>query len=196
MKTIIIYSSIDGHTFKICNKIKEILIENNHLVEMFSIDDFHKSINEYDKILIASSIRYGKHNSKIIEFINENTNSLNEKLTAFFSVNLVARKSNKNTPSTNPYVLKFMKSIQWNPTIIDVFAGQLDYKKYSFGDKLMIKLIMFLTKGPVNSEHAIEFTNWDRVDAFGKKIAEMQEIRKIKNERPTAKTSPGMKGQR
>jgi len=186
MRTIIIYSTIDGHTFKICNRIKEILIANNQLVEMVTIDSFHKSINEYDKIIIASSIRYGKHNSKIIEFINENTNVLNEKLTAFFSVNLVARKLDKDTPSTNPYLLKFMKSIKWCPTIIDVFAGKLDYKKYSFGDKLMIKLIMLLTKGPINSKHAIEFTNWNRVDTFGRKIAEMKEINK---ECPDSKTS-------
>jgi len=184
MKTLIIYSSIDGHTFKICNRIKEILIENNHLVEMVSIDDFHKKIREYDKIIIASSIRYGKHNLKIIEFINENTEVLNEKMTAFFSVNLVARKPNKDTPSTNTYVLKFRKSVKWKPTIIEVFAGKLDYKKYAFFDKLMIKLIMLLTKGPLHSAHAIEFTNWDRVDAFGRELAEMQ--KKIK---PSGKTA-------
>lgn len=191
MKTIIIYSTIDGHTFKICNRIKEILIANNHPVEMVSIDDFHKSIHEYEKIIIASSIRYGKHNSKIIELINENTNVLNEKLTAFFSVNLVARKLNKDTPSTNPYLLKFMKSIQWHPTIIDVFAGQLDYKKYSFGDKLMIKLIMLLTKGPVNSDQAIEFTNWDKVDAFGRKIAEMHLANEDKHSSKTSAVQLG-----
>ncbi len=173
MKTLIIYATVDGHTYIICNRIKDILIETGHSVEMAAIDDFHKSINEYDKILIASSIRYGKHNLKIIEFINKNTNVLNDKPTAFCSVNLVARKAGKDTPSTNPYVIKLRKSIKWHPTVTDVFAGKLDYKKYSFCDKLMIKLIMFITKGPINSEHGIVYTNWYRVDAFGKKIAEM-----------------------
>lgn len=173
MKTIIIYSSIDGQTIKICSRIKDILLQNNQLVEMISITDCNKSIEKYDRILIASSIRYGVHNAKIIEFVNENASALNEKLAAFFSVNLVARKPDKNTPSTNPYLLKFINSIKWHPTLIEVFAGQLDYSKYTFWDKLMIQLIMLLTKGPVHADHAIEFTDWDKVDAFGRKVAEL-----------------------
>lgn len=173
MKTIIIYSTVDGHTYKICNRIREVLIENNHLVEMVSINEFKMNINDYDKILIASSIRYGKHNVKIIEFINQNAGLLNDKRTAFCSVNLVARKPGEDTSSTNPYLLKLLESIKWHPSITEVFAGKLDYKKYSFGDKLMIRLIMLLTKGPTDTRCEIEYTNWNKVEAFGNKIAEM-----------------------
>ena len=166
-KTGILYSSIDGHTLKICNRLKEVLIQNNQKVELFSIDDFKGDITSYDKLIIGASIRYGVHNKKIIDFINTNKEQLDSIKTAFFSVNLVARKLEKNTPNSNPYVIKFFKNIDWKPTIVEVFAGKLDYKKYPFFDRVMIQFIMWMTKGPTNTNTEIEYTNWDKVTAFG-----------------------------
>lgn len=170
-RTIIIYSSVDDQTKKICYYIKDILILNNHLADVVSVNDLTQEITAFDKILIASSIRYGKHNEQIEKLIKENTELLNSKKTAFISVNLVARKAEKSQPDTNPYVIKFFNSIEWKPTLAAVFPGKLDYKLYSFRDRLLIKLIMLLTKGPTNSKTVIEYTNWTEVDEFAKKFA-------------------------
>ena len=169
-KTGIIYSSVDGQTLKICNKLRDEFLKNNQNVELFSINDFHEKVTNYDKLIIGASIRYGVHNKKIIEFINTNKEQLNSIKTAFFSVNLVARKSEKSTPTTNPYVIKFFKTIDWTPTIVEVFAGKLDYKKYPFFDRIMIQFIMWMTKGPTNTNTEIEYTNWDKVAEFGLKL--------------------------
>jgi menaquinone-dependent protoporphyrinogen oxidase len=169
-KTVILFSSVDGQTLKICNKLREVFLQNNEIVEQYSIDDFNEDINNYNRIIIGSSIRYGVHNKKIIDFINTHKNYLESVRTAFFSVNLVARKPEKRTPDTNTYVIKFFKSIDWTPTMIEVFAGKLDYKKYSFFDRKMIQFIMWMTKGPTNKDTEIEYTDWDRVKEFGKRL--------------------------
>ena len=163
----IVYSTVDGQTLKICNKLKEVLQQNNQEIDLISIDDFNEDITKYDKLVIGASIRYGVHNDKVIEFIKTNKKQLDSINTAFFSVNLVARKPEKNTPETNPYVVKFFKTIDWKPTIVEVFAGKLDYKKYPFFDRKMIQLIMWMTKGPTNSDAEIEYTNWGKVNEFG-----------------------------
>ena len=172
-KTGIIYSSVDGQTLKICNKLRDVLLQNNQNVELFSIDDFNEDVTSYDRLIIGASIRYGVHNKKIIDFINTNKKQLDSIKTAFFSVNLVARKSEKSTPDSNPYVIKFFKTIDWTPTIVEVFAGKLDYKKYPFFDRIMIQFIMWMTKGPTNTSTEIEYTNWDRVTAFGIQLKNM-----------------------
>ena len=172
-KSVIIYSTVDGQTLKICNKLKEQFEEQNQDVSLFSVDDFKEEISNYDKIIIGASIRYGVHNKSIIEFINKNQTELDTKKTVFFSVNLVARKPEKNAPDTNPYVIKFFKNIDWKPTVVEVFAGNLDYQKYPFFDRIMIQFIMWMTKGPTDSKAKIEYTNWDRVKAFGKKISNL-----------------------
>ena len=162
-----IYSTVDGQTLKICNKLLEVLQQNNQQVDVISIDDFKDDISKYDKLIIGASIRYGVHNPKIIEFIKTNKTKLDAIKTAFFSVNLVARKPEKSDPETNPYVVKFFQTINWKPTVVKVFAGKLDYKKYSFFDRKMIQLIMWITKGPTNTDAEIEYTNWEKVNEFG-----------------------------
>lgn len=169
----ILYSTVDGQTLKICNVLKEILVEKGNEIELYSIEDFEGKVTDFDKFIIGSSIRYGKHNSKIIEFINQNKKALDKTNNAFFSVNLVARKPERATPETNPYFIKFLKEIDWIPNKSAVFAGKLDYQKYSFADRLMIQLIMWMTKGPTNSKTKIEYTDWDKVREFGVLINNM-----------------------
>lgn len=163
----ILYSTVDGQTLKICNVLQEILVEKGNEVELFSIEDFDKKVSDFDKFIIGASIRYGKHNSKIIDFIKQNKTDLDKTLNAFFSVNLVARKPEKATPETNPYYIKFLSEIDWIPNKSAVFAGKLDYQKYPFTDRIMIQLIMLMTKGPTNPKAKIEYTDWDKVKEFG-----------------------------
>ncbi len=163
----ILYATVDGHTLKISNKLKEQLLLNKQDIEIFSIDEFDGKILDYDKFVIGSSIRYGLHHKKIIEFIKTHKAELDTVKTAFFSVNLVARKPEKNKPDTNPYVIKFFKTIDWNPTVVEVFAGMLDYKKYKPFDRIMIQFIMWMTKGPTDRNTVIEYTNWNKVKEFG-----------------------------
>jgi menaquinone-dependent protoporphyrinogen oxidase len=172
-KTALIYSTIDGQTLKICNEIITIFKKNNLEIELFPIEKFNKKITDYDKIIIGSSIRYGIHNEQIIAFINENKEQLDTIKTAFFSVNLVARKPEKNEANTNPYVIKFFKKIDWKPTIVAVFAGMLDYKKYKTFDRIMIQFIMWMTKGPTDKNTKIEYTNWEKVTAFAEQFCKL-----------------------
>jgi len=169
---LIIYSSTDGHTKVICERIANSLNDMN-LVELVSLKDSKKiNLVNFDKIIIGASIRYGKHSKELYNFINLNKNILNKKQSAFFSVNVVARKLEKNTAETNPYIEKFLKISKWTPKKIKVFAGKVDYPKYNFLDKYVIKLIMFFTNGPTNTSQSYDFTDWSKVDVFTKELRE------------------------
>lgn len=167
---LLIYASVDGQTKKISNFLSEQLEQEGKKMVLYDVDEFDGKLENFDKIIIGSSIRYGVHHKSLIEFINVNKHKLDLRKTAFFSVNLVARKPEKNQANTNPYVIKFFKEITWRPTIVEVFAGKLDYKKYPFFDRIMIQFIMWITKGPTDKNTKIEYTDWDRVKAFGQKV--------------------------
>jgi len=170
--TLIIYSTTDGQTVAICNTL--VKNHNTDQIKICSIEDaYEENLNKYDKIIIGASIRYGKHNPRVIELVNKNLERFNKIKTAFFSVNVVARKKNKNTPETNPYVKKFLNKTKWKPTKLNVFAGRVDYPSYRFLDKYIIRLIMWFTKGPTDVTKSYEFTNWDEVKKFGQIINEM-----------------------
>lgn len=171
---LVLYSTTDGHTKKICQKIQSVLEQHEHKVKLFSIDDvLQVDLMQFDKIVIGASIRYGKHNKKVIEFVKRNKNILQNKPGAFFSVNVVARKPDKNLPDTNPYMRKFLKQSPWHPDEVAVFAGKIDYQKYRLADRLIIRLIMYITNGPTDPETVADFTNWQQVEEFGRTVSEM-----------------------
>ena len=67
---LVIYSSTDGHTKKICERIKN-LINNGNLVELFSLEEAKQiELSNFENIVIGASIRYGKHSRQLYNFIN------------------------------------------------------------------------------------------------------------------------------
>ena len=170
ISSLIIYSSTDGHTKIICKRIIDFLKDRN-IAKLVSLNEAKNlDLSEFDKIIIGASIRYGKHSEDLYKFIELNKNTLNEKESIFFSVNVVARKPEKNTPDNNPYIKKFLKISKWKPKKIGVFAGKVDYPNYNFFDKYIIKLIMFITSGPIDTSQSYEFTDWSKVEDFAKKL--------------------------
>jgi menaquinone-dependent protoporphyrinogen oxidase len=170
---LILYSTTDGHTREICLRIQQV-IELPHQVTLLPlVDCTANDLQAFDTIVIGASIRYGKHHPKVITFVNQNAPILDSKANAFFSVNVVARKPEKSTPETNPYVQKFLKQIVWKPKHLAVFAGKLNYPSYRFFDRMMIRFIMWVTKGPTDTKNIYEFTDWKQVEDFGRQVSRM-----------------------
>ena len=168
--SLVIYSTTDGHTKIICERIINFSNDRNK-VKIISLNEATKlNLSDFDKIIIGASIRYGKHSKELYEFIKLNKSILDIKDSIFFSVNVVARKKEKNTPLTNPYVIKFLKQTKWNPTNVGVFAGKIDYPSYKFLDKYIIRFIMWITKGPTDTSQTYEFTDWNKVANFAKEV--------------------------
>ena len=168
---LLIYSTVDGHTKNISKEIGS-HIKENFDVTIMSIDEVtQKTLIGHDRVLIGASIRYGKYRANVFKFIKENINILRDKSAAFFSVNVVARKKEKNLPETNPYIIKFLKQTQWVPSYIGVFAGKVEYPKYGFFDKYTIRFIMWLTNGPTDITQSYEFTDWKAVENFSSLIS-------------------------
>lgn len=171
---LIIYSTTDGHTLKICQRLQQVVEQQSHRVTLCAIQDWQGvDLSAFDKIVIGASIRYGKHSPLVVDFVSRNEKLLDSKSNAFFSVNVVARKPEKNRPNTNPYLLKFLRKISWKPKQLAVFAGKIDFPKYRFFDRLMIRFIMWMTKGPTHPDAVVEFTDWHQVEVFGQRICDM-----------------------
>ena len=93
-----------------------------------------------------------------------------EKDAAFISVNLVARKPQKNTPETNLYTRKWLLQSPWTPRQVIVVAGALRYSQYNWWQKRIIQLIMWMTGGSTDTKQDVEFTNWSDVQKFAEQF--------------------------
>jgi menaquinone-dependent protoporphyrinogen oxidase len=165
------YHSVYGYTRKICETLQADLAGMGQGADVVPLVGGGADPTRYDVIVIGASIRNGKHNPAVSEFIRANQALLESKPSGFFSVNLVARKPDKNTPETNPYLKKFLARTPWKPRLVGVFAGNLDYPRYGAFDRNVIRLIMWMTGGPTDPRARVEFTDWDEVRRYAAKIA-------------------------
>jgi menaquinone-dependent protoporphyrinogen oxidase len=166
-KTLITYSTVDGQTKRISERLAKLATQSR--VDVLPISN-QINLDSYKTIIIGASIRYGKYRNEVFNFIENNIHTLNVKKNAFFSVNVVARKPEKSAPETNPYLIKFLGKINWKPKNLGVFAGKIEYPKYKFIDKYAIKFIMWLTKGPTDTSKTYEFTDWNKVGDFARDL--------------------------
>lgn len=173
---LLVYSTVDGQTRRICERLGRVVAEAGHTSTLFELTaDDQPDPATADCIVIGGSIRYGKHRPALAGYIERHREGLASKPGALFSVNAVARKPDKNTPETNPYMQKLLRNIGWQPQLLGVFAGRIDYPRYGFWDRNIIRFIMWMTNGPTDPTATVEFTDWERVDAFGRRIAELAE---------------------
>ena len=171
---LILYSTTDGHTLTICKRLQQTIEQAGNRVSLLALDDAGATeLESFDKIVLGASIRYGKHRPQVFEFIKANLPVIDRKPNAFFTVNIVARKPAKSSPETNPYMRKFLAQTPWRPGKLAVFAGRLNYPRYGFFDRQMIRFIMLLTHGPTDPATVVEFTDWQRVEEFASQIDRM-----------------------
>lgn len=165
-QVLVLYSGVYGHTHKVCETMRPAIEASGASVMLAALPGEVPDPTGFDAILIGAAIRNGKHNPAVLDFIERHAGLLDEVVSAFFSINLVARKPHKNTPETNPYVQAFLKSSPWQPQQVGVFGGQLDYQRYRPFDRWVIRLIMWMNKGPTARDTQVDFTDWDAVRRF------------------------------
>ncbi len=179
-KILMVYATTDGHTRKICERIDHQLRTKGSeatLVEVADVGMIDPAA--YDCIVVGGSVRYGKHDAGLQEFMLHHESLLRDRYCAFFSVNLIARVPEKRTIEGNVYVRKFIEALPFQPHHVEIIAGKLDYPSYGFLDRFMIRLIMRMTGGPTDPKTVIDYTDWDGVDQFADRLAAASEHPRI-----------------
>jgi len=170
-RNLLIYSTVDGHTRLICERMQAAMTALGQPATLVALEQAHTlELASFDRIVIGASIRYGKHRPQVMAFIKQHQALLERKANALFSVNIVARKPEKNQPHTNPYMVKLLKQLDWQPQLLGVFAGRLNYPALGYIDRQMIRFIMYITKGPTDPTQVVEFTDWAQVQAFAQQV--------------------------
>lgn len=170
-RLLLTWKGVYGQTRRIAERLQSTLEPLGVHADVVPLDEAPDPAR-WDACVIGASIRHGKHHPSVFEFVRRHRAWLDAHPSGFYSVNLVARKPEKNTPETNQYVRQFVASAQWQPPLLAVFGGELDYPRYGFGDRTAIRFIMWLTKGPTDVTQRYEFTDWAAVQHYAQRIAE------------------------
>lgn len=177
-KIFLIYSTGDGQTAKIsaciARKISE--INGSITVTLHNGDqplDPEFSCENYDGIIVGSSLRSRKYGKSVIDFIRKYNIDLARRPSAFFSVSL-GDSAGWSKSGMNKLLDGLFKEWRWQPRLVGRFAGALKYTHYRFWIKWSMSLAGFLMGYPTDTSRDHELTNWDDVERFAQEfIAQM-----------------------
>lgn len=168
------YASHDGHTRRIAERIAVRLASSGiaaDLVDLASRQPGAAEVEAAPLVAVIAAIRYGHHLPPALEFTARHRDRLAAKPLAMISVNLTARKPEKRSVTGSVYLRKWVETSGLRPQIATAVAGKLDYPRYGWFDRTMIRLIMKITGGPTDPTLTVEFTDWDLIDALADEIA-------------------------
>jgi menaquinone-dependent protoporphyrinogen oxidase len=171
MTSLIFYSSTDGHTRKIAETMAQDWLGRVYVLPLADFSEWQAD-DRIQCVVIGASVRYGHFQDELIKTVSQHKAWLNERKSAFFGVNLSARKSGRDDPARSPYIQNFLRATAWQPDHLALFAGKLNYPSYRFFDKQMIRLIMKMTGGCADGTSIIEYTDWQAVLRFAQTLSD------------------------
>ncbi|WP_074795150.1 flavodoxin domain-containing protein [Haloferax larsenii] len=178
MSFLVAYGTKEGQTEKIAERIVAVLDGRGHEATAVSVADVPAdlSVEDFDAVLVGSSIHMGKHGKKILRFVREHREAIETRPNAFFQVSLSsAFPSDESDAHVAEYIEEFVEKTGWEPDRIGAFGGALRYSKYGFFTRMVMKRITRETIGETDTSQDYEYTDWDEVEAFAADFAALVE---------------------
>ena len=177
---LVLFSSRFGHAKRVAERMVQNLQAIGRTSECHDLEtspEFSYPVSEYAACIVVASVRYGFFHKTVHQFVNNNLAHLNQSVSVFMPICLIARKPEKRQIETNVYARKFLEKTQWKPAITSITAGELRYPMYNFFDRLMIQLIMKMSKGETNPKAEHDYTDWEALVPLTRQIDEQIKAR-------------------
>jgi menaquinone-dependent protoporphyrinogen oxidase len=174
----VFYATRDGQSRRIAERIAERLAEweiDTLPKDLGVLQPSQSCLESAGLVVLVAAIRYGKLLPEARDFLAAYQKLETKPKLVFLVVNLSSRKPGKETPKGSVYIRKAMKQYELAPAFARAIPGRLDYRRYTWRDRQLIRFIMFLTGGPTDPKTSIEYTPWDVVDDIANKIADLNE---------------------
>ena len=174
MKSVLVlYLSRNGHTARVARAIAASVDAAGGKAERMDIVEAAREgldWNAYDVVAVGAPVLYGSYDRRVFDFVAANRTLLDARPNSFFNVSVVARTPAKATVEGNRYMQKFLQLSAWKPKDLKVFAGKVDYPNWPWHERKMIQLIMKMTHGPTDPSTVVDYTDWNEVAAYGRRL--------------------------
>jgi menaquinone-dependent protoporphyrinogen oxidase len=175
---LLFYATRDGQARLIATKIAATLGERNILAAPHDLAQSLPTADQLESaplLALVASVRYGRHLQEAEQLLALHDTLKRPPPLALASVNLTARKAGKDTADGNAYLRKWIARHRHKPAVAAAIAGRLDYPRYDWLDRQMIRLIMKMTGGPTDPRAQVEYTSWPAVVRFAEAIANLHD---------------------
>jgi menaquinone-dependent protoporphyrinogen oxidase len=169
-RILIAYASSYGQTRKIAGALAADLRRHGHVVELAAaLTSPPPPVQDYDAVILGSSVQFGTHARPIIDYIMANRVELQKTPSYFFSVSMSTAGAHALDPQG--YLEKLFSATRWRPREAIAIAGGLPYRQYGFVLRMTMKLISRYNGHATDTSRDHEYTDWTQVKRFAAGIA-------------------------
>ena len=178
-KALIAYSTWAGATHEIAEEISKVFQSNSFDIDVVAANECN-NIDNYDVILLGTSIHAGQTLKSFRNFIKQHMDVLIYKPTAVFIVcaNMMFN-SEDNKDETLAWLEKALEKYEkFNPISIGLFGGAIltngeDFNKLNI---LIRKMITVMDKNIATKHGKSDFRNWELINIWAESVIKQLEM--------------------
>ena len=161
-RVLVAYASMHGSTGEVAEAIGKVLCSQGATVDVRLVKNV-ESLTPYNAVVLGSAVRSDKWLSEAIQFVEKNRKTLSRMPVAYFLTCLTLTKpSEENAGRARSYMDPVLEAVpEVKPVNMGLFAGVLDYSKYSFGIRAVMKYKMS-SKGVKEGD----YRDWDAIQSW------------------------------
>lgn len=170
MKSVlVVYGTTEGQTRKIAESIATALRARGVEVELVDSAAKRAALVEpvYAAAIVCGSLHRHRYQTSLLRFVKDNKAWLAGMPAAFVSVSLTAGlKDDRSRGELREIAEAFFRKTGWTPAITQHVAGALQYSKYAYFKRSIMKLIAKRQGGNTDTSRDHEYTDWDALTRF------------------------------
>ncbi|HLV80937.1 MAG TPA: flavodoxin domain-containing protein [Chthonomonadaceae bacterium] len=172
----IIVASVYGQTRKIADCLRQQLENAGTTAETFVIEARRPRpvpLEVFDAVVLGAPVYSGRFPAGFEAWTRTHLQTIQAKPSAFFSVSLNAADKRPEAREADDRLLRqFIERTGLKPDFVASFAGALQYTRYNFFIRWIMKRISASVGGPTDTFHDYEMTDWNQVSAFAEAFAQ------------------------
>jgi menaquinone-dependent protoporphyrinogen oxidase len=169
-RALVVFHSIEGQTAKIAHRLADALRSRGATVDVCDAETAPPP-DAFDIVVVGDSIHAHHHSSALARYIKEHVQALNIAPSALFQVSLTsANPDQTHTDTANEMLLTLLDRTGFAPDLTALFAGALEYSKYGWVKRRLMRHIVRHEGGDTDMSRDYEYTDWGAVDRFAGEI--------------------------
>lgn len=179
-KVLIAYGTRYGSTKEVAEEMKKIFNDTGLIADLVNLKEVPESdwpsLQDYNGVLIGSSIKFGKWMKEPISFLTKNIDFFKKELPfGIYVCSALAADPEKYSELKQEYIEQKIIDLSINVSLYDAFGGVIDLSsttKFSWVDK---RIVGMMAKNDPNlkKNERTDLRNWDQIRAFGEKFARL-----------------------
>jgi menaquinone-dependent protoporphyrinogen oxidase len=177
---LVLHASWHGQATHIAQRMAQVLSQLGHIVTVRSALEPApaRDLASFDGVIVGAAIHRGKHHGYLTRLVRRYVPTLRARPTAFFSVSLSAAGSPRQRDIATKMMDKFLDATGWCPDELAIFAGALQYSRYPWPLKLMMRFIASMAGRDTDTSRDYDYTDWTAVERFAVRFGDQLPVRK------------------